>query len=109
MRVFLVLALALVAMVSETESLKLSGWGLHKGKGLKQISVGPVGVWGISKKNRVYVRVGKKWKVIDGSIAQVSVGRKWVWGVNAVHQIWARKGIKGRWIKIRGRLTNVSD
>ena len=109
MRVFLVLALALVAMVSETESLKLSGWGLHKGKGLKQISVGPVGVWGVSKKNRVYVRVGKKWKVIDGSIAQVSVGRKWVWGVNAVHQIWARKGIKGRWINIRGRLTQVSD
>lgn len=107
MKGFLILTLALVAMVSVTESLKVSGW---KGVGgrLIRVSVGPAGVWGVNKAHNIYVRVGRGWKRIPGKLKEIESGRRWVWGVNKSNNIFRRHGIRGKWQHIRGKLAQVS-
>jgi len=90
---------------------------------LKQISVGPAGVWGVNYANNIWYRnstrsnpddYGSGWTKLDGSLKQIDVGQDVVWGVNSNNDIWVRTGISDTnpvgtgWQQVEGNLKHVS-
>ncbi|KAL8565856.1 hypothetical protein ACOMHN_057282 [Nucella lapillus] len=70
--------------------------------GLKSVSVGGTGVWGVNSANRVYYRLGtyrnqassgSDWLPLSVSLKQVDVGRDVVWGVSQLDNVFYRRGI----------------
>ena len=90
--------------------------------GLKQISVGESGVWGIAPDNSIFYREGtygdkdtsgSAWKKVPGNLTWVSSGSDLVVGVNSAGNIYYRKGITAEnptgteWVKVPGGLWQI--
>ena len=73
---------------------------------LKQIDVGPYGVWGVNSRDDIYQRRGARWTRVSGKLKDISVGRNSAWGVNSRNDIFRRIG-GGNWQHIRGKLKQV--
>jgi len=65
--------------------------GAFDAEGLKQISHGPVGTFGVNKYDDIYFRVGTHednnsagtgWQKLPGKLSQISAGKNTVWGVH---------------------------
>ena len=77
-----------------------SSWSKIEG-GLKQISVGEYGVWGVNSSGQICFRngvtkinpAGSEWTLISGALDQISVGPYGVWGTDSSNQIWFRNRI----------------
>ena len=91
--------------------------------GLKHVSSGQAGVWGVSVSGYVYYRVGvaakrpkgRSWKRVSGRLKQIDSGpRGLVCGVNKYNNIYCRTKISSRyrygrsWIRIPGKLKYIS-
>ncbi|XP_066274625.1 uncharacterized protein [Branchiostoma lanceolatum] len=92
------------------------------GGGLKFVSVGRSGVWGVNSGDMVYYRTGTyqneassgtDWVGIDGSLKQISSGNNIVWGVSSIDEILVREGMSSSspegssWQQIAGGLKQV--
>ncbi|XP_022093394.1 lectin L6-like [Acanthaster planci] len=103
--------------------LATTSWTRING-GLKHVSVGNSGVWGVNHKNQIYYKgnsYGEEesatcevWVGVSGALKQLDVGKNVVWGVNVHDYIYYRRGIsatkpKGTdWARIPGALKHVS-
>ncbi|XP_019615747.1 PREDICTED: uncharacterized protein LOC109463383 isoform X2 [Branchiostoma belcheri] len=98
-----------------------TGWQRVSG-GLKFVSVGRSGVWGVNRNDQIYYRTGtyrdeasagSGWVRIDGALKQISSGDNIVWGVNSNDDIYIRQGIcwyspgGTSWRNIPGKLKQV--
>ncbi|KAI8505091.1 hypothetical protein Bbelb_172000 [Branchiostoma belcheri] len=98
-----------------------TGWQRVSG-GLKFVSVGRSGVWGVNRNDQIYYRTGtyrdeasagSGWVRIDGALKQISSGDNIVWGVNSNDNIYIRQGIcwsspsGTSWRNIPGKLKQV--
>jgi len=95
------------AEISWKLSPKLSGaWSQIPG-GLRVISKGKSGVWGVNANQNIYKlnADGKSWTMIAGGLTQVASGAE-VWGVNAGDNIYKYLG-NNKWQQMPGKLTNV--
>jgi len=82
------------------------GWTLVPGRSLKQISIGPVGTFGVDKNDDIFYRVGTNetkdsagsdWQRLPGKLSWISAGLNAVWGVNASNEIYCLSPVKFRW------------
>ncbi|XP_035663692.1 uncharacterized protein LOC118407334 [Branchiostoma floridae] len=93
------------------------------GGGLKSVSVGRAGVWGVSGTGQVLCRIGTYenetspgtgWAGIPGGLDQVSSGINIVWGFNVHNDVFVRSGISAGspggsgWTTVPGKLRQVS-
>jgi len=87
------------------------------------LSVGPETVWGLTRAEEVFVRIGvtaqepkgKDWTKMEGIMKIVSVGPTGVvWAVDSGHTVWRRLGAKAsnalgtKWQSVTGRLQHIS-
>jgi len=84
-----------------------TGWQVYPGA-LKQVAVGPYGVWGVIGNGTILKKTSNSWEQVDGELQDISVGGNSVWGVNSVGDIWMRVGEDGGWTQIEGKLKQVS-
>ena len=80
-------------------------WKKYPG-GLKQVDVGPDGVWGVSNDDKIWRKTSNSWQEVPGRLKDISVGQNSVWGVNSNDEIW-RKFDEGDWKQISGSLKQV--
>ena len=90
-----------------SKGLDLDSWKLYPGA-LKQVAVGPYGVWGVNKDSAVYQKTSSGWQHIGGELQDISVGRNSVWGTNKDDDIHMREG-RGGWEQIQGKLRQVKE
>jgi len=95
--------------------------------GLKQVSIGPVGTFGVNKYDAIFYRTGTHegknpaghgWQRLPGALKWVSAGKNAVWGVNAADQIYCLSPIvlkgdqldfsKMNWHRVPGGLKQIS-
>eukprot|EP00058_Branchiostoma_floridae_P012052 XP_002597540.1 hypothetical protein BRAFLDRAFT_78909 [Branchiostoma floridae] len=108
---------AVIATTTEAKAV----WQQVEG-GLKFVSVGQSGVWGVNSNDRILYRTGtydneaspgSGWVYIDGRLKQISSGNNIVWGVNSNDDIYMRSGISSslpqgiNWSHITGKLKQV--
>jgi len=106
--------------------------GAFDAEGLKQISTGPVGTFGVNKYDDIYFRVGTHednnsvgtgWQKLPGKLSQISAGKNAVLGVNKHGEIYCLtprfyyadnfKGYKidfskSNWQLVPGKLKQIS-
>ena len=80
-------------------------WQAYPGA-LKQVAVGPYGVWGVNRDGNIYKKTSNSWEHVSGELQDISVGRNSVWGVNRNDDIHMRVG-GGGWQHIQGKLKQV--
>ena len=94
-----------VAM-KKTWNFAWGGWKRIPG-GLKRVSKGKFGTWGVNKHGHIYYRKGGMWARYPGNLHDISVGGNEVWGRNAKYHIYRKVG-SGGWQHISGHLHQVS-
>ena len=72
---------------------------------LKQVDVGPYGVWGVNSQDDIWRKTSTSWQRIPGALKDISVGKSSVWGVNSNDEIFRKSG--GDWQKVGGLLKQV--
>ena len=80
-------------------------WQLYPG-GLKQVEVGPFGVWGVNKDDNIFKKTSKSWDKVPGALKDISVGKNSVWGTSGRYNIYKRVG-DGNWQHVEGKLRQV--
>jgi len=104
-----ILSLTLLVSILALALTGFSGWTQIPGR-LTMVSSGAAGVWGVNKAGYVYFRNdANAWTmpIYREELADISVGGNEVWGVNKNQDIYTKSG-RGPWIRIAGRLIQVS-
>ena len=80
-----------------------SAWQNVSGS-LKQVSVGPYGVWGVDQIDEIFRRKSNTWQHQTGDLKDISVGKSSVWGVARSGQVFRRTKGSTTWQLINGTL-----
>merc|ERR1719347_2321249 len=63
-------------------------WKQYPGR-LKQVDVGPYGVFGVNSQDQIYEKTTNSWKQLPGALMDISVGQSSVWGVNSEYTVFS--------------------